>query len=108
MAENDGYTLVVKDNEFSILKDGEVVSIWSPEKETFSTADGVVYVIQKPVDLHPTLDKYKVGERVDVLKHGDWVTGHITSKERGGSLIYVHTEKGPASVGSTRMIRKIL
>lgn len=69
--------------------------------------DGVNYVPQAAVNLHPELKAYKVGEIVEALKAGDWLTGHITSIGFDGSPIYVHTERGPVTVASTRMIRKL-
>lgn len=68
--------------------------------------EGKRYVLAKTENLQPALKQYKDGEQVEVFKNGAWLPGFITSREKGSSMIHVHTDRGPVSVASTHGIRK--
>lgn len=80
--------------------------------EIFAAKDGSVlnwkgqnYVPQKEKNLQPKdLKEYSVGENVEVQKAGDWLPGHISSKQAG--TLNVDTERGPVAVMSYHRIRK--
>ena len=66
---------------------------------------GVAYAT-KTVDLQPKdLKKYDVGEAVEVQKNAAWLPGRISSKSAGA--LNVDTERGPVTVMSYHIIRKV-
>lgn len=66
---------------------------------------GVAYGI-KQRDLQPKdLKKYDVGELVEVQKNAAWLPGRISSKSAGA--LNVDTERGPVTVMSYHIIRKV-
>lgn len=68
---------------------------------------GQNYVIQGGKNLQPDLKAYAPNEKVMVLKNGDWLEGQITSIDKVSSHLHVHTERGPVTIGSSHMIRKL-
>lgn len=66
------------------------------------------YTKKPGFDPHPSLKEYKQGEFVEVQKDGRWVAGKVTGIEKGSSLLlYVDSERGPRTVASTYVIRKV-
>lgn len=83
--------------------------------EVFVTQDGSVlnwrgqnYVPQIETEAtDPELKDYKLGEKIQVIKNGDWMNGFIQSRDPGNGPLHVFTERGPVTVASTSMIRRI-
>lgn len=68
----------------------------------------VAQSLQEKIDANkpdPKLKDYAVGESVEVIKNGDWLPGHVQSKQAG--LLSVYTQRGPVTVASTHIIRKV-
>lgn len=82
---------------------GDGVISWKGEN-FYRTHDGKppVAKISEP---HPALKNYKIGEKVEVLRGGDFVPGVITSIQAGS--VNVDTERGPVPVGGPLRIRKV-
>lgn len=57
--------------------------------------------------VQPPLKEYKDGEPVEVIKNGDWLPGHITSRDKTSGHLHIHTARGPVTVGSTHVVRKL-
>lgn len=68
---------------------------------------GQNYIIQGEKNPQPPLKSYAVGERVTVMKNGDWLDGQITSIDKVSSHLHVHTERGPVTIGAPHMIHKL-
>lgn len=83
--------------------------------EIFSNVEGTLinwkgqnFVPQKEKDLQPPLTAYSVGERVVALKNGDWLEGSVSEKDRVSHNLHVQTERGPVTIASSRMVKKLL
>jgi hypothetical protein len=51
------------------------------------------------------LSAYNSGELVEVIKDGEWFQGTINGIEKKLGMIYVHTRRGPVTIGTPRNIR---
>ena len=70
------------------------------------TAELEAAKIEKPVVVKKLSD-YQNGEDVEVIKNGEWTKGIVNGVERKLNLVYVHTSRGPATVGNPSSIRAV-
>ncbi len=57
---------------------------------------------EKPLELKDYAD----GDKVQVVKNGDWQDGFIQNRDSKNGPLHVFTERGPVTVASNKMIRK--
>lgn len=70
---------------------------------------GALYVEAAKV---PAVDKkladYNNGDSVEVIKDGEWFQGTVNGVEKKLGMVYVHTRRGPVTVGTPRNIRPLI
>jgi len=65
------------------------------------------YVPQPEKNPQPPLKEYRQGEEVEAMKNGDWLKGRISTIDKGSHWLHVDTERGPVTIASSAMVRKL-
>ncbi len=68
---------------------------------------GTNYVPQAQKDSQPPLSSYRVDELVEAVKNGAWLPGRISSIDKGSHWLHVQTERGPVTIASQQLVRKL-
>ena len=58
-------------------------------------------------DLQPPLKHYRQFEKVSVMRNGDWLEGTISTIDKVSFNLHVDTERGPVTIASPRLVRKL-
>ena len=66
---------------------------------------GVNYALQAAKTEPKQLKEYISGEKVEVLRDGDWIDGMVNGIEKRLNLVYVHTSRGPITAARADCIR---
>ena len=66
---------------------------------------GVNYELQAAKTEPKQLKEYTSGEKVEVLRDGDWIDGMVNGIEKRLNLVYVHTSRGPITAARADCIR---
>lgn len=81
----------------------EGVISWKGEN-FYRTHDGKPPVVPEVV-VEP-LSAYKSGDKVSVMKNGDWLPGFVSEKDRVSNHLHINTERGPVTIASTNFIKR--
>ena len=66
---------------------------------------GVNYALQAAKTEPKQLKEFISGEKVEVLRDGDWIDGMVNGIEKRLNLVYVHTSRGPITAARADCIR---